>query len=169
MSSSLLLTSCSNDPNNPDAIKLFKKVIEENAQRDAELRARINGETHIDIIGVNDPFDGLEYLKSPDNDDSWRDVSTYWPVEAATNITKRMKQQTCSKEVSEYGVRFKCFVTVDDTSSAMPALKDVPDKRMLYSFGYDPQTSVDGKIPLKGVIRLKQEADKIEFIDFRRG
>jgi hypothetical protein len=158
----------------PDSAKIYQKNIEEYAKR-----------SRSDVI--YEPFGQLMYIRKVDaktardfkekdsrgrarsyyggdygmlqNGDVYQ-VTTKWPIEAAIKVTKQMKQQDCSKDVTQYGIKYKCLVTVDNLSKVMPDLKD-----FYTNTGF--RGGFKNNNTLKGQITVKNENDIFEFLSFR--
>lgn len=170
--SSLTLTACGSDM--PDSAKVFRKTLEHHAD-----------EFKVDYI--SNPFDKLHYIGKVseqtannirESESRGQSISgmgyieskngeifeetTRWPIKAAIKLTKEMKQEDCSKEITDNGVRYECFVQVDDLIAVMPDFKDsFGDTEAFEAYKQNYNT-------LKGKITLRKNGDKLEFISFRK-
>lgn len=171
--SSLTLTACGSDM--PNSAKVFRKTLEQHAD-----------EFKVDYI--YNPFDKLHYIGKVseqtannirESENRGQSISgmgyieskngeifeetTRWPIKAAIKLTKEMKQEDCSKKITDDGVRYECFVQVDDLIAVMPDFKDsFGDTEAFEAYKQNYNT-------LKGKITLRKNDDKLEFISFRKG
>jgi hypothetical protein len=180
--SSLTLTACGSDM--PDSAKVFRKALE---QRADELKAH-NSDTNT----IANPFGFLPYMdkvseqtasnlresesRGQSIEGARRDTSyfksengeifestIYWPIQRAIKLTKKMKQQDCSKEITDSGIRYECFVTVENVLDVMPDFKDSFSDTEAFEY-YKQNFNT-----LKGKITLRKNGDKLEFISFKKG
>lgn len=170
--SSLTLTACGSDM--PDSAKVFRKTLEHHAD-EFKVDYIYNPFDKLHYIGKvseqtanniresesrGQSISGMGYIESKNGEIF--EETTRWPIKAAIKLTKEMKQEDCSKKITDDGVRYECFVQVDDLIAVMPDFKD--------SFGNTEafEAYKQNYNTLKGKITLRKNGDKLEFISFRK-